>query len=275
MAEAERLELHLTVETDGESAVSLLAAHTPLSKGRIKQVMQRGAVWLTRGGGTERIRRAKRILKLDDQLHLYYNTAVIDQTVTEAALIYDGGAFSVWNKPNGMLSQGSRWGDHTTLYRWAEQQLEPQRPAFIVHRLDRAAHGLMLLAHSKQAARALSKLFQQREIRKLYHATVQGLFEAQTGPATIKTPIDGRPACSRITLLKPLPEQNRSLLEIQIESGRKHQIRRHLSEAGYPIVGDRLYGGDDQREDLMLCSVEIAFTSPFDGSAQHFRLNAP
>ncbi|MBT3308126.1 MAG: RluA family pseudouridine synthase [Gammaproteobacteria bacterium] len=273
MSEIEPLELHLTLTEEGQTAVSLLATHTPLSKGRIKQVMQCGAVWLTRNNGTERIRRAKRLLKSGDQLHLYYNPKVIDQTPPAATLLYDGKEFSVWNKPCGMLSQGSKWGDHTTLYRWAEQQLTPQRPAFIVHRLDRAAQGLMLLAHSKKSAAALSALFQQRRIKKIYRATVHGLFEAKQQPLTIETTIDSKPACSHITLLKPLPEQGRSLLEISIESGRKHQIRRHLSEAGYPIVGDRLYGGSDDREDLMLCSYELSFTSPFDGETKQFRMD--
>ncbi len=269
MSEAEPLELHLNVE-EAVTAVELLAAHSPLSKGQIKRVMQYGAVWLSRNGGTERIRRAKRTLKAGDQLHLYYNPAIIQQPVAAAILLFDGGEFSVWNKPYGMRSQGSKWGDHTTLNRQAEQQLSPQRPAFIIHRLDRAAQGLMLLAHSKRAAAALSKLFQQRQIHKVYHAVVHGLFDQQ--PLTITTPIDDKPAHSEVTLLGQQPEQNRSVVAVSIQSGRKHQIRRHLSKAGYPIVGDRLYGSGEDVEDLMLCSCEIAFTSPFDGTPQQFRV---
>ncbi len=270
---SEVIELHLEVTQSGETAVSLLAAHTPLSKGQIKEVMQKGAVWLTRNQGTERLRRAKRELKAGDTLHLYYNPTVITQTVAEAILIEDCGDFSVWNKPCGMLSQGSKWGDHTTLYRFAEQQLQPQRPAFIVHRLDRAAHGLMLLAHSKQAATALSALFQQRTVKKIYHATISGLLDTPT-PIIVDTPLDGKSATSHITTLEQQPEQQRSVVEISIESGRKHQIRRHLAALGHPIIGDRLYGSGNEEEDLMLCSCEIAFTSPFDGSKKRFRIDA-
>ena len=273
MSETEPLELHLDV-AEAVTAVELLAAHTPLSKGQIKRVMQCGAVWLSRNSGTERIRRAKRTLKPGDQLHLYYNPVITQQSVAPATLLFDGGDFSVWNKPYGMRSQGSRWGDHTTLYRQAEQQLTPQRPAFIVHRLDRAAQGLMLLAHSKRAAVALSERFQQQQIHKVYHAVVHGLLE-QPSPITVASPIDGKAACSHITLLQHDTTAARSRVAVTIESGRKHQIRRHLSEMCHPIVGDRLYGNGTDREDLMLCSCEIRFTSPFDGEAQQFRIGDP
>lgn len=273
MSEAEPLELHLDVEK-AITAVELLATHAPLSKGQIKRVMQCGAVWLSRNGGTERIRRAKRMLKPGDQLHLYYNSAIIKQSVAPTTLLFDGGEFSVWNKPYGMRSQGSKWGDHTTLYRQAEQQLTPQRPAFIVHRLDRAAQGLMLLAHSKRAAAALSKLFHQQQLHKVYHAVVHGLLK-QPSPITVTSPINGKAACSHITLLQHDSATQRSRVAVTIESGRKHQIRRHLSEMGHPIVGDRLYGNGIDSEDLMLCSCEIRFTSPFNGEEQQFRIDDP
>lgn len=235
---------------------------------------QCGAVWLTRRHNTRRLRRAKRLLRAGDQLDLYYNPKILQQTVAEATLLFDGGDFSVWNKPYGMRSQGSKWGDHTTLYRQAERQLLPQRSAFNVHRLDRAAQGLMLLAHSKTAATALSKLFRLRQIHKVYRAMVHGLLQ-QTSPATITTTIDGKTACSHVTLLELDHQQQQSLVEVTIESGRKHQIRRHLSEMGHPIRGDRLYGSRDESVNLMLCSCEIAFTSPFDGTEQQFRIAPP
>lgn len=147
---SQKIELHIEVKQEGETAVNLLAKNSEFSKNHIKDVMQKGAVWLTRKNGTERIRRSKRQLSQGDTLHLYYNKKILEQTVPAAELIYDGESYSVWNKPRGMLSQGSKWGDHTTIYRWSEQHLTPQRPAFIVHRLDRAAHGLILLAHTKK-----------------------------------------------------------------------------------------------------------------------------
>ena len=69
-------------------------------------------------------------------------------------------------------------GDHCTIYRWAEQQLKPERPAFIVHRLDRAASGLIILAHSKKMAQTFSQLFKNHDIQKQYRATVEGELKA-------------------------------------------------------------------------------------------------
>ncbi len=272
MSDPSILELHLEVQNGEVSAVELLSRKTELSKNRIKEVMQKGAVWLTHHQTIQRIRRAKRTLQKGDTLHLYYNPTVLAQTPPPAELIHDGGNYSVWNKPTGMRSQGSRWGDHTTILRWAEQHLQPQRSAFIVHRLDRAAHGLILLAHSKKSAAALSALFQQRKVRKIYRATVDGLFNPEQHPLTIQSPIDGKLAISHLTPISQEPEQGRSTIEISIETGRKHQIRRHLSGIGHPIIGDRLYGGSSDREDLMLCSCELSFTSPMDGGEKRFSL---
>ena len=101
---------------------------------------------------------------------------ILGLQVDAAVLIADEGDYSVWYKPYGMLSQGSKWGDHCTINRWVEQNHPPQRPAFIVNRLDRAAQGLMLIAHTKSSASALSDLFEKRAINKKYTALVSGSF---------------------------------------------------------------------------------------------------
>src|SRR5210317_1548138 len=151
-----RIESHVTVETEGENAVDVLKNASGLPKQRIKFAMTQGAVWLTRGRNTQRLRRAKRALRVGDEVHLYYDAKILAETPVEPTLIADVGAYSVWHKPYGLRSQGSKWGDHCTVVRWAERHLEPERPGFTVHRLDRAASGLILVAHSKAMAAALS-----------------------------------------------------------------------------------------------------------------------
>lgn len=222
----------------------------------------KGAVWQTRGGKTLRIRRAKKELQRGETLHLYYDERVLSAIPPAPQLISDESSYSVWNKPYGLLSQGSKWGDHCTITRWAEQNLKPQRPAFIVHRLDRAASGLILVAHQKKSAAALSSLFQQRQIEKRYRVIVHGQFPEHPETQTITSAIDGREACSHVQALKYHDLLNRSLLEVCIESGRKHQIRRHLAEAGFAVVGDRLYGNNEDKEDLQLCAYLLKFISP-------------
>lgn len=243
------LELHLPVTDATLTAVDMLeqaSAETvcPLSRARIKHLMQCGAVWLTRSAtnnpGTARLRRAKAALTVGDELHLYYDADVIDAEIPAALLIADEREYSVWYKPSSLLTQGTKWGDHHTIGRWAEQHLEPQRTASIVHRLDRHTSGVMLLAHNKRAARELSTLFRERNIDKYYHAIVHGVFGEVGQQTTITDAIDDKPAVSHVTVLAV--DDHRSLVEVKIETGRKHQVRRHLSENGYPIVGDKLFG---------------------------------
>jgi tRNA pseudouridine32 synthase/23S rRNA pseudouridine746 synthase len=157
-------EQHLTVEETGFNAAELLSQATVLSKQAVKRSMQKGAVWLTHQEHTQRLRRASKSLQPGDQLHLYYDKNILDEEPTPAQLIADEGDYSVWYKPYGMYCQGSKWGDHCTITRWAEQHLTPQRSSFVVHRLDRAANGLIIVAHEKKAAALLSALFQNRKV---------------------------------------------------------------------------------------------------------------
>lgn len=270
-----RFEKHISVAENGITAVELLAQHTELSRQTIKKIMLKGAVWLTTGKKTQRIRRAKRGLEQGQTLHLYFDKMVLDSEPSAPELIADLGHYSIWNKPCGLLSQGSKWGDHCTVTRWAEQHLQPQRNAFVVHRLDRAANGLIIVAHEKQAAARLSALFQSRAIDKRYRIWVEGAFPAeatQASPISVRQALDGRHAVSHFVRLEFDREQQRSLLDVSIETGRKHQIRRHAAGLGFPVVGDRLYGQPDQREDLQLTAYYLSFRCPFSGEQKSFNL---
>lgn len=266
----DQFQLNIDVEKENITAIDLLADNTDFSKQYIKQIMQKGAVWLTHDKQTQRLRRAKKILHPGDTLHCYYDDKVINEKIAPPTLIKDEADYSIWCKPYGMRSQGSKWGDHTTIYRYAEQHQQPQRPAFIVHRLDRAASGLIILAHKKQVARAFSRMFKERAIEKHYQVIVHGQFP-DTRQHFVQA-IDGKHASSFASLIKYDHHKNRSLLEVKIETGRKHQIRRHLSEHGYPVVGDRLYGDGKDIEDLQLTAYYLAFNSPIDNSEKIYQL---
>ncbi|MDF1832756.1 MAG: RluA family pseudouridine synthase [Porticoccaceae bacterium] len=276
----DQFELHLSITDSGQSAIGVLATASALSKKNIKQTMQNGAVWLTHSGNTRRLRRAKHSLQSGDELHLYYDLTIQSAVPPVPLLIADEGDYSVWHKPHGMYSQGTKWGDHCTVGRWVERHLD--RTTFTVHRLDRAAMGLILLAHKKSSAAKLSALFAERKIHKRYRARVNGQFPVEQ--QSINEAIEGREARSHVQLINYNAQLNSSLVEIDIETGRKHQIRRHLSNAGYPIIGDRLYGsvkqdctkrkcaeeGDQKREDLQLLAYHLSFIDPVSSVQKNY-----
>ena len=306
-------EFHILINVEGKTAIDWLAEESGLSRQKLKQYMQKGCVWLERvktevdesesvedssktnqqdhmkQGYIQRLRRAKKTLNKNQVLHFYYDQSVLESEASPAILIEDFGDYSIWNKPSGMLSQGSKWGDHCTIYRWAEKHLQPERSAFIVHRLDRAANGLMILAHKKSVASQFSRMFEQRLIDKIYHVIVEGDFSSQIsdgtaectakdGVLTINDEIDDKTAISYATMIAFNEADKTSALEIKIETGRKHQIRKHLSNLGFPVVGDRLYGNANKEcldsVDLQLKAKSLKFICPITLEEKAFTLGS-
>ncbi|MDH5661185.1 MAG: RNA pseudouridine synthase [Gammaproteobacteria bacterium] len=271
MLSSESSEYHIDVLADAVNPVELLASESGLSKQKVKQAMQKGAVWLTDNKGTHRLRRQSKKIHSGTTLHFYFDPDVLNERTDDALLVSDENEYSVWYKPRGMLSQGSKWGDHCAINRWVEQHLEPQRPAFVVHRLDRFASGLILIAHKKKMANLLADLFREKKIKKQYKVIVHGKFSGTT--VTYRNEIDNKPAVSHVSLLQYDDINNQSLLQVEIETGRKHQIRLHLSEAGFPVVGDRLFGDDNNDIDLQLTAFKLLFTSPIEGKDKIYTLS--
>jgi len=258
---------------------SLAQTSTALSKAQLKQAISKGALWLTRDNHTQRLRRVKRALKKGDELHFYYNEAVLAHEVPQAILISDEVDYSVWYKPFGMLSQGSKWSDHCTISRFAQQYFPAERAVFIVHRLDKAATGLILIAHTKKAAKAISTMFENRTINdnsleKYYQIIVHGNHSVNEQPQVIRTDVDNKKAQSTFRCLTYSETKNQSLIEVKIDSGRKHQIRVHAASIGLPVVGDRLHGIADNAEavNLQLCAVNLCFICPITQKKQNFQL---
>ena len=245
-------------------STDFLARKTGLSKSKIKNTMSKGAVWLKSGGRHRRLRRAKSKLVPGDLVSIYYSPKILELVPAKPILVDDQSAFSVWEKPVGLMSGGSRFGDHWSINRVVEQQLD--RPTFRVHRLDRYVWGLMGLAHSKSAAAHLSGQFQERKTTKVYHAIVHGKLLEELA---INMPVNDKIASSTV---KPISlDVDTSLIEVRIETGRKHQIRQHLASIDHPVVGDRQYGSEDM-DGIQLAAVKLGFESPVNGEWQGYTL---
>lgn len=244
---SKRVEVSVDIDQPDRSAIDWLHHSLPeLSKNRLKQAMQYGCVWLEDSQQPKRIRQAKKKLNIGAKLHIYFDETILFSNIEAPKLIADEGDYSIWNKPCGMLSQGTKWGDHSSIARWVELNYFPERPCFLVHRLDRATQGLIIVAHKKRVASQLTALFEKREIEKYYRATVKGEFPDSI--RSIDLPIDEREALTKIVSNEFNTTINQTKLLLKIETGRKHQIRKHLQSIGFPIIGDRLYGNASVQE---------------------------
>lgn len=263
-----RFERHIDIRQGGVRAIDWLVGQSILDKCEAERAVGIGAVWLTRGV-TERLRSSQQVLKYGDQLHVYYDQEIINRQPAEPQCLHDHQRYSIWNKPSGMRGEGTRFGDHCSLSRWVETHGEEERQVHFIYRLDQTISGLMLLAHDDEAANALATQFQQGRLDIEYRAWVHGLtqFEAEL----IDQPVRGKPARSRVATLFHDQEQERSLLDIRLETGRKHQLRQHLSSLDYPLVGDRLYG-NCREEQLQLQVVGLRFTCPLTAKSQQVAL---
>ncbi|MDI9246017.1 RNA pseudouridine synthase [Marinobacter sp. CHS3-4] len=249
-------------------AVDLIAEATGLSKQKVKDAMTKGACWWSKGKKRVRLRKAKQDVHAGQHVELYYDDRILALEPAAAELIFEGPRYSVWYKPQGLHTQGTQWGDHCSLLRVAEKHRN--RPCFLIHRLDADAAGLVLIAHDGKAASVLSERFVSRKVKKIYRALVKGELNADS--QEVREPVDGKAALSTLKTLAVLTEEDATLVEVNIETGRKHQIRKHLAHLGHPIIGDRLYG-NASAGGLKLAAVKLGFDCPFARQRQVFELS--
>lgn len=255
-----KLELSHTVSETSENASSILTTLSGLPKQRIKDAMTKGAVSLKRGKHTKRIRRIDTAVKPGDILQLSYDDNLLALVPPIINCLEDRSSYSVWFKPAGIMSQGNQFGDHMSILRIIEKQLNNKREVFPVHRLDRETSGLIIVAHTKKMAATLSSLFQTQQIEKHYQAIVVGKTDEE---ATINLNLDKKSAITHFKRLNFNEKINNSLIDIRLETGRTHQIRRHCASIGHPIMGDPKYGeGNKNRQGLQLIAYKLTFLCP-------------
>jgi len=269
----QKLSLLKTVGPDDpDTAVEFLAEYSGISKVRIKDAMNKGAVWLKQAHGRQRrVRRATAVLAAGDQIAFYYDAKLLALKPPAAECISDRKRYSVWFKPAGLMTQGTKYGDHCSLLRAVELFFKSRRRVFPVHRLDWEAAGIVLIAHDKGAAGKLSRLFQNRSIVKHYRAQVLGNLAEKKPEDTIRIPLDGKLAETWYTAAEYDPASNTTAVDVIIRTGRKHQIRRHFEMIGFPVMGDPRYGeGNKNTSGLRLIATALAFQCPISGKSSVF-----
>jgi 23S rRNA pseudouridine1911/1915/1917 synthase len=212
-------------------------------------------------------------------------------------VIYDDEYVIVINKPVGIAAHPSPgWHGATVVgaifaagYQLATSGAAERQG--VVHRLDVGTSGLMVVAKNEVAYASLKDQFRNRTVSKIYHALVQGHMDPTTG--TIDAPIDrhpredyrfavvanGKPSITHYKTLEVFPAV--SLLEIELETGRTHQIRVHFSALHHPLVGDLTYGADPSLAERLsisrpwLHAKDLAFNHPATGERISFTAKYP
>jgi 23S rRNA pseudouridine955/2504/2580 synthase/23S rRNA pseudouridine1911/1915/1917 synthase len=196
------------------------------------------------------------------------------QTTMQApSIIVDNAHFIALSKPSGMLTLPDRFDAALpSLKQWLESRYSR---IFVVHRIDRDTSGLIVFAKDAETHQYLSQLFESREVEKTYLGLVHGKCSAQEG--TLDAPIGehpvikgkmavvrkGKPSITHYRVLEELGAF--SWVSFRIETGRTHQIRVHMANAGHPLVADPLYGNG---QPLLLSAIKHRFKLSKDAEAE-------
>jgi len=213
-------------------------------------------------------------------------------SVQDPAVVYADDTLLVLDKPSGLLAVPGRGADKQDCLSARVQARYPD--ALIVHRLDMATSGLMVMARGPTAQRALSMAFAARAVTKRYVAVVAGRLEPPAAtwgvidlPILVDWPnrplriIDhqaGKPSLTRWRVLGYEDCGQATRVELEPVTGRSHQLRVHLRELGHPILGDALYAPPEvgrMAARLQLHAWSMRFAHPLTGSVLAFECPAP
>jgi len=241
---------------------------TSLSKSQIKKHAANGGVWIKKKGvgPLNRIRRVKTNLTSEDHIECHYDPNLPEVDMSLVQEIYKTKGWGVWYKPAGVLSQGTKFGDQASILRHVEKNVPN---AYLIQRLDRETSGLMIIAYTDKVARIFTNAMKNRLIRKFYQAEVLGTLRQERGE--IAFDLDGK---SAKTLYQVHEEFEQStLLEIEIITGRFHQIRKHFEKIKHPVIGDPKYGRHNKNDDgLKLVAHKLELKDPITKKDHLFTL---
>jgi 23S rRNA pseudouridine1911/1915/1917 synthase len=256
-----------------ESVVlEVLKTALPEASGRtLRQMLEQGRVRLN----GEVCRLAKQPVSPGDVLEIGRRLPAL--LAGGLKIVYEDRDIVVVHKSAGLLTVATPHESENTAHAFLRRRgksRSAQRTVFVVHRLDKFVSGLLVFAKSEAARTSLRSLFEAHAVDRKYWAIVEGRVENDSGTIesnlaedrtmrmhSTSDPREGKRAVTHYRVLGRFPGV--SVLEITLETGRKNQIRAHLSELGHPIVGDRAYGSAvDPLGRMGLHAFRLGFTHP-------------
>ena len=265
---------------------TLLAALTSLfpdsSKTTLRQMLESGRVRVN--GEAEK--RGNHRLEAGDLVDVGQKTVQV-ALPPGLTILHEDDEVVVVLKAHGLLTVKTERESETTAQAYLNRYLEQKREGriHVVHRLDRETSGVLVFAKTFEAREALKEQFAAHRADRVYVAVVEGVLDPPSGTfrsnlrerrdlrmESVDFHPDAKPAVTHYRTIRT--GGGYSLLEITLETGRKNQIRTHLSEAGHPVAGDRLYGSTvNPLGRLGLHAKLLGFDHP--GTGKHMVFTAP
>lgn len=201
-------------------------------------------------------------------------------------IIYQDRHFIVIDKPAGLLSVSTDFEKEDTAHTLLKKMFYPKK-VFVVHRLDQDTSGTMLFALSEKGVDSLKILFEKHDITRKYLAVTEGVMKEDNGTFQsylfedenymVRSTNNREKGELAITHFKRISHNEQySLVELTLETGKKNQIRVHLKDAGHPVAGDKKYGARDPlAKRLMLHAKLLSFAHPVTGKQMIFESPVP
>lgn len=274
-----------TVKEHTEVLEFLFKVMPSKSRNAVKGILKRGQVVVNDKPTTQ----FDDALKPGDLVQIRDRVASASVKLKGLKILHEDDDLLVIDKESGLLSMGSKQERQMTAYRQLMEYVQSIRPnnrVFIVHRLDRDTSGVMIFARSKMIQQRLQKAWTEAVQERSYIALVEGVMK-KDGTITSwltedKTfmmhsspkPNHGQKAITHYKVLKT--NRKFSLLKVNLDTGRKNQIRVHMQDLGHPIVGDKKYGSEvNSINRLGLHANAIKFKHPTSGKVMRFESEVP